>query len=137
LFSRLQAWLSHYPCRKHGHISPPTSVVSIAAALEDSFFTVDTPEYSTLTILAVMPGLIEQLDGLIADLLAGSNIYTYALVGVIVGFIAWTILDIQDPDTHPLLLARQSQASYVRQPGESAIFRCPEIPHGCMSKRDV
>jgi len=40
------------------------------------------------------------------------------------------VLDIQDADTHPLLLARQAVAAYVRQPGESAIFRSPETPHG-------
>lgn len=78
-----------------------------------------------------MPGLIEQIDGLIADLLAGSNVYTYGLVAAIVGWIGWTIFDIQDADTHPLLLARQAQASYVRKYGESAAFRSPEIPHGC------
>jgi hypothetical protein len=42
------------------------------------------------------------------------------------------VYDTQDPDTHPLLLARQALASYVRQPGESAVFRSPETPHGCM-----
>ncbi|PVI04339.1 hypothetical protein DM02DRAFT_611596 [Periconia macrospinosa] len=77
-----------------------------------------------------MPGLIDQIDGLIAELLAGSNVYTYGLVAAIVGWIGWTIFDIQDADTHPLLLARQAQASYVRQPRESAIFRSPETPHG-------
>ncbi|KAF1962528.1 hypothetical protein CC80DRAFT_162290 [Byssothecium circinans] len=77
-----------------------------------------------------MAGLIDQLDNLIAELLAGSNIYTYLLGTALLGFIGWTILDIQDADTHPLLLARQAQASYVRQPGESASFRCPETPHG-------
>ncbi|KAF2646775.1 hypothetical protein P280DRAFT_386650 [Massarina eburnea CBS 473.64] len=77
-----------------------------------------------------MAGLIEQLDSLIAELLAGANVYTYALAATIVGFIGWTIFDIQDADTHPLLLARQGMASYVRQPGESASFRCPETPHG-------
>ncbi|CAI6305793.1 unnamed protein product [Periconia digitata] len=77
-----------------------------------------------------MPGLIDQLDSLIGDLLAGSNVYTYGLLAAIVGWIGWTIFDIQDADTHPLLLARQAQASYVRNHGESAAFRSPETPHG-------
>lgn len=78
-----------------------------------------------------MAGIVEQLDGLIAELLAGWNTYTTALVVGLLGFVGWVIYDTQDADTHPLLLARQAQASYVRQPGESAIFRSPENPHGC------
>lgn len=78
-----------------------------------------------------MPGLIEQLDGAIAELLAGWNVYTSVLTVGILGFVGWVLYDSQDADTHPLLLARQAQASYVRQPGESATFRCPETPHGC------
>ena len=33
-------------------------------------------------------------------------------------------------DTHPFLLARQGHASAVRQSGESAVYRAPEVPHG-------
>ena len=79
-----------------------------------------------------MAGLLDQLDGAISDLLAGWNIYTTLIAFGIVGFLGWIIFDSADADTHPLLLARQAQASYVRQPGESAIFRNPETPHGCM-----
>ncbi|KAF2728177.1 acetyl-CoA synthetase-like protein [Polyplosphaeria fusca] len=77
-----------------------------------------------------MAGVVEQLDSLIADLLAGWNIYTTLLLGATAGFVAWVIYEAQDADTHPLLLARQAQASYVRQPGESAAYRSPEVPHG-------
>jgi hypothetical protein len=76
-------------------------------------------------------GIVEQLDGVIAELLAGYNAYTTLLVVTLLGFVGWVIYDTQDSDTHPLLLARQAQASYVRQPGESAIYRSPEHPHGC------
>lgn len=79
-----------------------------------------------------MGGLLEQLDSAIADLLASWNMYTTILLIGILGFMGWVVYDTNDADTHPLLLARQSQASYVRQPGESAIFRSPETPHGCM-----
>jgi hypothetical protein len=82
---------------------------------------------------AIMAGLIEQIDAAIADLLAGWNLYTSLLLVGIVGFIAFVILDTQDADTHPLLLARQAQAAYIRQSGESPAFRSPETPHGCMS----
>lgn len=79
-----------------------------------------------------MAGLLEQIDGAISDALKEWNIYTTLISFAIVGFLAWIIYDNADADTHPLLLARQAQASYVRQPGESAIFRSPETPHGCM-----
>ncbi|PSN74403.1 hypothetical protein BS50DRAFT_511321 [Corynespora cassiicola Philippines] len=77
-----------------------------------------------------MTGIVEQLDSALAELLAGWNVYTTALSVGILGFIGWVVYDTQDADTHPLILARQAQASYVRQPGESAIFRSPETPHG-------
>jgi hypothetical protein len=79
-----------------------------------------------------MAGIVEQLDSIIASVFSGWNIYSSALTFGIFGFIAWVIFDTQDADTHPLLLARQAVASYVRQPGESAIYRSPETPHGCM-----
>ncbi|KAF1997022.1 hypothetical protein P154DRAFT_471764 [Amniculicola lignicola CBS 123094] len=77
-----------------------------------------------------MAGIVEQLDNKIAGLLAGWNIYSTVLLVGIIGFIGYVVYDTQDADTHPLLLARQAQASYVRQPGESAIYRSPETPHG-------
>lgn len=78
-----------------------------------------------------MAGLIEQMDNQISELLAGWNTYSTILAFSLLGFLAWIVYDNPDADTHPLLLARQAQASYVRQPGESAIFRSPETPHGC------
>jgi hypothetical protein len=79
-----------------------------------------------------MAGLLEQLDGSISEILAGWNIYTTLIAFTIVGFLTWIVYDSADADTHPLLLARQAVASYVRQPGESAVFRSPETPHGCI-----
>lgn len=84
-----------------------------------------------------MAGIIEQLDSLIAELLAGWNVYTSVILVGILGFIGFVIYDTQDADTHPLLLARQAQAAYIRQPGESAVYRSPETPHGCMLVPDV
>ncbi|KAJ6197904.1 hypothetical protein J3E72DRAFT_216065 [Bipolaris maydis] len=77
-----------------------------------------------------MTGVVQQIDGAIASLLSGWNTYTTVIAFSIVGFLGWMVYDNADADTHPLLLARQAQASYVRQPGESAIFRSPETPHG-------
>jgi hypothetical protein len=79
-----------------------------------------------------MAGIVEQLDNQIAGLLAGWNAYTTVIAAALIGYLGWLVYDTQDADTHPLLLARQAQASYVRQPGESAIYRSPETPHGCM-----
>jgi hypothetical protein len=78
-----------------------------------------------------MAGLLEQIDGSISTLLQGWNLTSTLLALGILGYVSWVIYDTADADTHPLLLARQAQASYVRQPGESAIFRSPETPHGC------
>jgi acyl-CoA synthetase (AMP-forming)/AMP-acid ligase II len=77
-----------------------------------------------------MPGLVEQLDGAISDLFQGWNVFSTVLLVGILGFVGWVVASNADADTHPLLLARQAQASYVRQPGESAVFRSPETPHG-------
>ncbi|EUC30863.1 hypothetical protein COCCADRAFT_7133 [Bipolaris zeicola 26-R-13] len=77
-----------------------------------------------------MAGIVQQIDEAIAGLLSGWNVYTTVIAFSLVGFLGWIIYDNADADTHPLLLARQAQASYVRQPGESAIFRSPETPHG-------
>lgn len=84
-----------------------------------------------------MAGLLEQLDGAISELLAGWNVYTTLIAFGILGYVGWVIYDTADADTHPLLLARQAQASYVRQPGESAVFRSPETPHGCTMSADI
>jgi hypothetical protein len=78
-----------------------------------------------------MGSTVDQLDQQIADILASANVYTFVLLGGILAFIGWVVYDSQDADTHPLLLARQAQASHIRIPGESAVYRSPETPHGC------
>lgn len=92
----------------------------------------NSPLASFISPVCSMGGIVAQLDEQIAEILAGWNIYTTIISAALLGFIGWVILDTQEADTHPLLLARQAQASYVRQPGESAVFRSPETPHGCM-----
>jgi hypothetical protein len=79
-----------------------------------------------------MAGLIEQLDAAISSLLTGWNVYSSLIILGLFGFVGWVLYDTADADTHPLLLARQAQASYVRQPRESAVYRSPETPHGCV-----
>lgn len=74
--------------------------------------------------------LTAKLDAMLADLLADWNIYTSVFAGVLVLFALYSMLSSKDPDIHPFLLARQSTAAPVRQPGESATYRSLETPHG-------
>ncbi|KAL8929564.1 MAG: hypothetical protein Q9208_001233 [Pyrenodesmia sp. 3 TL-2023] len=74
--------------------------------------------------------IVQQLDAQLEQLFAGWNIYTIVLCIGIVTYLIYPIFFSPDPDTHPFLLARQSSPSFVRQPGESAIFRSLETPHG-------
>ncbi|KAA6413548.1 MAG: hypothetical protein FRX48_03294 [Lasallia pustulata] len=73
--------------------------------------------------------ILSQFDAQLDQLLAGWNIYSTVITLVLVALIAQFLFSRQDPDTHPLLLARQSSASHVRQPGESAVYRSLEAPH--------
>lgn len=73
---------------------------------------------------------MEKLDAQISQFFSGWSIYTTILAAVVVVWIAYPLLTSKELDTHPFLLARQSAASPVRQPGESAIYRSLESPHG-------
>ena len=73
---------------------------------------------------------MERLDAQITELLSGWSIYTTILAIAVVTWVVYPLLTSKEPDTHPFLLARQSTASPVRQPGESAVFRSLEAPHG-------
>ncbi|KAL8665345.1 MAG: hypothetical protein Q9168_007720 [Polycauliona sp. 1 TL-2023] len=72
--------------------------------------------------------IIQQLDAALEQLFAGWNIYTTLLTIGLVTYLVYPIFFTRDPDTHPLLLARQASPSYVRQPGESAVYRSLEVP---------
>lgn len=74
--------------------------------------------------------LIHRLDSQLDQLFSGWNIYTTLLTVILVTYLVYPLFFLQEPDTHPLLLARQASASPVRQPGESAIYRSLEAPHG-------
>jgi hypothetical protein len=77
-----------------------------------------------------MASVIEQLDALIADTLSAWNLYTTLIALALFAFVAYPLIFWAEPDTHPLLLARQAAASPVRQPRESAVYRSTEVPHG-------
>ncbi|KAJ5343236.1 uncharacterized protein N7506_003060 [Penicillium brevicompactum] len=74
--------------------------------------------------------IVAKLDNLVADVLADWNVYTTLFAGIVLVFAVYSVASSQDPDVHPFLLARQSTAAPIRQPGESAVYRCLETPHG-------
>ncbi|KIW68331.1 hypothetical protein PV04_04284 [Phialophora macrospora] len=75
-------------------------------------------------------GLAERMDAAIAEFFSSWNIWTTILALALVAFLIYPVLTGSDPDTHPFLLARQAQIAPVRQPGESAVYRAIDIPHG-------
>ncbi|KHO01506.1 AMP-dependent synthetase/ligase [Metarhizium album ARSEF 1941] len=75
-------------------------------------------------------GLLESLDSSIADLFGQWNGYSTALATALVVLVTYRIMSAAEPDAHPLLLARQSVPSAVRNEGESAVYRSQSAPHG-------
>lgn len=73
---------------------------------------------------------LENLDQQLAQVLSGWNLWTTIIAVLTVSVVAYGWLIWEDPDTHPFLLARQSTAAPIRQPGESAVYRSLETPHG-------
>ena len=70
------------------------------------------------------------IDSYIEQFFAGWSVYTSLLTVVFLAYLTYPLFFGKEPDTHPLLLARQATASQIRQPGESAIYRSLEAPHG-------
>ncbi len=73
--------------------------------------------------------LLQQIDSQLEQILAGWNIYTTIICLIFGIYLIYPLFYYADPDIHPLLLARQSAASPVRQPGESSTFRSLETPY--------
>ena len=74
--------------------------------------------------------ILQQLDSQLERILSDWNIYTTLISLILALYLVSPLFLYTEPDVHPLLLARQSSASYVRQPKESAIFRSSALPHG-------
>lgn len=87
-----------------------------------------TPEYI---------GLGQRLDAQLDELLSGWNIFTTILAVGLVLTVLYPLVTAKDADTHPLLLSRQANISAVRHPGESAIYRSVETPHGFPLKQGL
>ncbi|KAK4544229.1 hypothetical protein LTR36_004439 [Oleoguttula mirabilis] len=77
-----------------------------------------------------MPNWIEQADAQLSALLADWSLLTTLIALTLLAFVAYPIFYAAEPDTHPLLLARQSTASPIRQKNESSVYRSPEVPYG-------
>ncbi|EMC93947.1 hypothetical protein BAUCODRAFT_214756 [Baudoinia panamericana UAMH 10762] len=81
-----------------------------------------------------MSNYLEQTDALLASFLSDWGFLTTILAVVIAGLLAYPFLFAEEPDTHPLLLARQSSSAPVRNKNESAAYRSPEVPYGTSLK---
>lgn len=77
-----------------------------------------------------MDNLMLKVDEFVTDLFGQWDIVTTLIAGSIVTFTIYSIVNSREADAHPMLLARQAQASPVRQEGESSVFRCHSAPHG-------
>ncbi|KAF2673080.1 hypothetical protein BT63DRAFT_368388 [Microthyrium microscopicum] len=77
-----------------------------------------------------MANIFEQADDALASLFSQWDIYTIILTLTITGFVAHSFLTATEPDIHPMILSRQSYADRVRNPGESAVYRSMDAPHG-------
>lgn len=73
---------------------------------------------------------MQSVDTYIAESLKSWNVYTTALALLLSALLIYPVFFPSEPDTHPLLLARQSIAAPIRRKGESALYRASEVPHG-------
>lgn len=73
---------------------------------------------------------LEIIDSGIYDVFSAWNIYTAVLALLLSAVVVQTIASAVDADIHPMILQRQASAARVRQPGESAVYRAPEVPEG-------
>ncbi|TKA73796.1 hypothetical protein B0A55_05533 [Friedmanniomyces simplex] len=77
-----------------------------------------------------MASALQRLDAYLATLLSDWGLATTVIAVALVALVAYPIIYPDEPDTHPLLLARQSSAAPVRNKYESAAYRSPETPYG-------
>ncbi|POS88033.1 hypothetical protein EPUL_000641, partial [Erysiphe pulchra] len=77
-----------------------------------------------------MDYFLTKVDKLVTGTLSEWDRLSTTLFILSICSIVYFIIYTREPDTHPLFLERQTQASPVRQKGESAIFRSHSAPHG-------
>ena len=71
-----------------------------------------------------------KLDEAVTGVLKEWDLYTSFIFIALITTFVYLVISSRDPDAHPMLLARQAQASPVRQEGQSAVFRSHSAPHG-------
>ena len=76
------------------------------------------------------PGLVGQVDQLIADWLSQWNIASTIIAGLVLIVVVFPLFMSKEADIHPFLLARQANQSPIRLEGDSATYRSTEIPYG-------
>lgn len=77
-----------------------------------------------------LDNMMLKLDETVTGIVGEWDMVTTTIAAVLISFFAYQVFTFRDPDAHPMLLARQAQASPVRQQGESAVFRSHSAPHG-------
>lgn len=80
--------------------------------------------------MALFEKAMWHVDEGITGLFGQWNTWTTGISTFLVVYLSYHLFARSDPDTHPLLLARQAQPSPVRQEGESSIYRSHSSPHG-------
>lgn len=81
-------------------------------------------------VLKMAANLLEIADAKLDELFRSWNWVSTILAATLIIYLIYPLLTAREPDTHPLLLSRQANISQIRQPGESAIYRALETPHG-------
>lgn len=74
--------------------------------------------------------LLAQFDQIITSIVGEWDTFSTVIFISLITFFIWSVITTRDPDAHPMLLARQAQASPVRREGESAVYRSHSAPHG-------
>lgn len=75
-------------------------------------------------------GVVAKIDAAIGEFFASWNLFSTLLATVVILILIVPLLTGREPDAHPFLLARQAQASPIRHPGQSAVYRSTDLPYG-------
>jgi acyl-CoA synthetase (AMP-forming)/AMP-acid ligase II len=74
--------------------------------------------------------LLNQIDSSLSALLGQWNGYSTGIATALVLILSYHVMSRVEPEIHPMLLARQSQAAPVRYEGQSPVYRGNSAPHG-------
>ena len=77
-----------------------------------------------------LSNVLARLDQELSSLVGQWNAYSTGIATALVLILTYAFINRVEPETHPMLLARQSQGSPVRREGESPVYRGHSAPHG-------